>query len=123
MTHSIRASLLAFTLSLGTLVATPALAHDGNGAKFPMTAAEFKQKFDARAAKAKTRMEAHAAKLSPADAQALRTKFQAAQAKIDAEVQKVIADGTVTKDEAKAVRSLAHSLRGGDHGKCARHAT
>ena len=49
-----------------------------------------------------------------AEAQALRASFDAATAKVNAEVAKAIADGTVTKEEAQAVRS-AGPHRGGDH--------
>ena len=98
------------TFALGTLVALPALA-DGKGgdkgASFPMPAAEFKQHLEARRAKMNKRIEERAAKLSAAEAKALRERVAAANAKVDAEVAKAIADGTVTKEEARAVRAAA----------------
>ena len=63
-------------------------------------------------------MEKHAAKLSADDAKALRAKFDDGEAKINAEVGKATADGTVTKEEAQAVRKVAHEVRphhGGKH--------
>ncbi len=110
--------LAVVTLAIGTLVAVPALA-DGKGgdkgASFPMPAAQFKQRIEARRAKMKQRIEERAAKLSADDAKALRTRFAETSAKVDAEVAKAIADGTVTKDEAKAVRAAAG--HGGGHCK------
>ena len=61
--------LLAAVVALSSLVALPAFAHgkgDHGKAKFPMAAAEFKAKVDARTAKARERMESRASKL-PAD--------------------------------------------------------
>ena len=52
-------------------------------------------------------MEEKAGKLSAADGQAMRAKFDAATAKVNAEVAKATADGTVTKEEAKAVRAAS----------------
>src|SRR5262249_15425948 len=108
-------------LALATLFAAPAMAgekHDG-GASFPMPAAAFKQKVDERQAKARAHMEKRATKLNAEDAKALRAKFDAGAAKINAEVAKATADGTVTKEEAAAVRRVAKELRG-HHGKHAR---
>ena len=53
-------------------------------------------------------------------AKELRSKFDAGVAKVNAEVAKATADGTVTKEEAGAVRKLSRELRG-HHGKHARH--
>jgi hypothetical protein len=115
----------AFVLAVASLVAVPAFAKgDGNGhgkANFPMPAAEFKAKIDARTAKAKEHMEERAAKLPADQAKELRAKFDAGTAQINAEVAKVTADGTVTAEEAKQVREVAKSARphgkGGHHGK------
>jgi dihydroxyacid dehydratase/phosphogluconate dehydratase len=82
---------------------------------FPVPAATFKQHVDARVVKARAHMEARASKLSADQAKELRTKFEAGVVTQNAEVAKAIADGTVTKDEAKAVR--AAGPRGG-HGSC-----
>jgi hypothetical protein len=105
-------------LALGTLVALPAFADKGGGggdANFPMPAATFKQHVEARRAKMKQHIEERAAKLNAEEAKELRAKFAAASAKVDAEVAKAVADGTVTKDEAKAVRAAAGHAGGGGH--------
>jgi hypothetical protein len=126
-----RSSILATFLALGTLVAVPAFAAparseapaktqraegDKGGKHFPMPAAEFKAKVEKRQAKHRARMEEKAAKLSADQAKELRAKFEANVQKVNAEVSKAIADGTVTKDEAKAVRAASPH-----HGKHARH--
>jgi hypothetical protein len=103
-----RSSIIAIGLVLGTLVAGTALADEGKGAPtFPIPAAQFKQHVDARQAKARAHMEERASKLPASEAQALRAKFDAAIANQNAEVAKAIADGTVTKEEAQAVRAAS----------------
>jgi len=89
---------------------------EGHGKKFPMAGAEFKSKVDARLTKARARMEERAAKLPADQAKELRAKFDATAAKVNAEVSKAVADGTVTAEEAKAVRAANPH-----HGKHARH--
>ena len=112
-----RSKIIAIGLVLGTLVSASAFADEGKGApSFPIPAAQFKQHVDARQAKARQHMEEKASKLSAADATALRAKFNEATAKVNAEVAKAVADGTVTQDEAKAVRAANPH-----HGKHARH--
>jgi hypothetical protein len=126
-----RSSILATFLALGTLVAVPAFAApaqseapaktqraegEKGGKHFPMPAAEFKAKVEKRQAKGRARMEERAAKLSADQAKELRATFEANVQKVNAEVSKAIADGTVTKDEAKAVRAASPH-----HGKHARN--
>jgi hypothetical protein len=133
-----RTKILAVAVTLASLVVVPVTAfagpkdgppakvqHDGREGKerpkFPMPAAEFKAKVDGRIAKARQRMEERAGKLDAAEAKALRAKFDAGVAKVNQEVSKATADGTVTKDEAKAVRQVAKEVAPGHHGKHARH--
>jgi hypothetical protein len=121
-----RSMIMATVLALSTIfVAAPAFAKDKDGSKekvsFPMPAAAFKAKVDARQAKAREHMEKRAATLTAEQAKELRAKFDAGVVKVNAEVAKATADGTVTKDEAKAVRHVASELRG-HGGKHARHA-
>lgn len=107
------AAVLAFAM----LVSGSALADEGKKNNFPMAAAQFKAKVDGKIAKAKTRMEERASKLSAEEAKQLRAKFDAGLAKVNAEVAKATADGTVTKDEAKEVRKASREIRGGKgHG-------
>ena len=110
-----RSIVMSSVLALATLFAVPAMAGDkADGASFPMPAATFKARVDARQAKAREHMEKRATTLSADQAKDLRAKFEAGAAKINAEVTKATADGTVTKDEADAVRKLAKEVRG--HG-------
>jgi len=126
-----RSTIVATVIALATLVAAPAFAApaqgsapaktqraegDKGGKHFPMPAAEFKAKVDKRMAKARAHMEERAAKLPANEAKELRAKFDATAQNVNAEVTKAVADGTVTKEEAKAVRA-AHP----HHGKHARH--
>jgi hypothetical protein len=85
----------------------------GDKAQFPMPAATFQARVAKRAEKARARVEEHIAKKNlPADkAAAVRAKMAAAQAAINQEVAKVVADGTVTKEEAKQVREVARAQR------------
>lgn len=99
-----RSKILALGLALGTLVAVPAFADDAKP-RFPMPAAAFKQRVDARLAKARTHVEERASKLSAEEAKQVRAKFEQHVAQVNAEVAKATADGTVTKDEARAVRA------------------
>ena len=102
-------------VALSCLVAVPALAV-GNGPSFPMPAATFQQHVSARQAKAREHMEKRASQLPADQAKELRAKFDANIAKVNAEVAKAVADGTVTKDEADAVRAASpHGGKGGGH--------
>lgn len=126
-----RSTIVATVAALATLVAVPAFAApaqgdapaktqraegDKGGRHFPMPAAEFKAKVDKRMAKARAHMEERAAKLPANEAKELRAKFDATAQNVNAEVAKAVADGTVTKEEAKAVRAANPH-----HGKHARH--
>jgi hypothetical protein len=126
-----RSTIVATVLALATLVAVPAFAapaqgpapaktqraEGDKGAKhFPMPAAEFQAKVNARQTKGRARMEEKAAQLPADQAKELRARFDATVAKVNAEVAKAVADGTVTKEEAQAVRAASPH-----HGKHARH--
>jgi hypothetical protein len=114
-----RIKLIGAVLALATVfAAAPAMAgerHEHEKASFPMPAATFKARIDARQAKAREHMERRAAKLGAEEAKALRAKFDAGASQIDAEVGKAVADGTVTKEEAQAVRKVVREVRG-HHG-------
>jgi len=106
-----RASVLAIALALTTAFAAPAMAHDFEK-HFPMPAAEFEQRVDARVARARSRMEETIAEYNLTDeqAKAVRAHFDAVVAAVEVEVKKVVEDGTVTWEEAKAVRAVAREL-------------
>lgn len=111
----------ALVLAVASLVAVPAFAKGGKGkASFPMAAAEFKAKVDAKTVKAKERMEDKAKQLPADQAKELRAKFDAGTVQINAEVAKATADGTVTADEAKKVREVAKAAH--PHAKHGKHA-
>ena len=122
---------LALALSLATssavVMAAPAKAeaarHERGDAakKFPMKADEFRQHVAQRTVKARARMEKHLAnkKVSEEKAKEVRAKFAAVQARVDAKVTEVCADGTVTLDEAKSVWAIAREAMP-HHGKQAK---
>jgi hypothetical protein len=85
--------------------------HKGERAQFPMPAADFQARLAKRSEKAHARLEARITRKSlPADKAAeARAKMAAAEAVINQEVAKVVADGTVTADDAKQVRQVARA--------------
>jgi hypothetical protein len=90
-------------------------AEKGEHIAFPVPAATFKQHVDERMAKARAHMEERASKLPADQAKELRAKFEAGAAAMNAEVAKAIADGTVTKEEAQAVRAAGPQHGRGGH--------
>jgi hypothetical protein len=99
----------AVSLALATAVAAPAFA-DGNKdhpkAVFPMPAAEFQTKVDNHLSRGQARMEKRIAdkKIDADKAKEMRERFDARAAKVRAAAAVAEQDGTVTADEAKAVR-------------------
>ena len=122
-----RSKIIALGLLLGTLIAVPAFADPAQGGAprgdraekdriaFPVPAATFKQHVDTRMAKARAHMEERASKLPADQAKELRAKFEAGATAMNAEVAKAIADGTVTKEEAQAVRAAGPQRSHGGH--------
>ena len=112
-----RSTILAVAISLASLAAptmafaaprdAPAAHRAEKGEKaekqFPMPAAEFKAKVDNKLSRARQHMETRASKADADKAKEIRARFDAGAAKVNAEVAKATADGTVTKDEAKDV--------------------
>ncbi len=114
----------AIVLALSTALLIPATAFaapsegqataGARGARaFPMKAAEFQAKVDARTKKAREHMEQRLAKrsASEADKKAARARFDAGVAEIQKVVTGATADGIVTKDEAQTVREKAKEVR------------
>ena len=93
-------------VALSLFASVSAFAQKGDKPSFPMPAAEFQQRVDARLAKGRAHMEERIKKENLNDAQAKekRAKFDARAAAIQAATKQATADGTVTADEAKAVR-------------------
>lgn len=103
-----RSKIIAVFLGLATLVSVPAFAGQrGEKPNFPMPAAAFKARVEAHQQRARAHMEERVKKATPAEAKQIRERFDAVTAKVNAEVAKAIADGTVTKEEAQAVRAAA----------------
>ena len=115
-----RRFVAVLALFVATAFAVPALADQGT---FPMAAAEFKEHVEARIAKARSHLETRIAErnLTPEEATARRAKFDAGVGIVNAEVAKAVADGTVTEEEANAVREVAKALHG-HHGHGHKHA-
>jgi hypothetical protein len=118
-----RIAILATTLAFATLfAASPASAapHSPEG-RFPMPAAAFKERVEARRAKAREHVEKRAQGLDANRAKELRQRFAEQCTRVDAEVNKATADGTVTRDEARDVRKVERHPRHGRHDRHARH--
>ena len=96
--------------------------HEGRGAHrggkdhdaaFPMKGPEFMTKVDARIQKTREKVSEHVAKknLPEATKKQVLAEVDAGAAKVRAAATKAAADGTVTKEEAKQVRELAHEVK------------
>lgn len=100
----------AVSLALATALAVPAFA-DGNKdhpkAVFPMPAAEFQQKVDGHLARRQAKLEKIITEKNiPADkANEMRASFNAKASATRTAAAAAEQDGTVTADEAKAVRA------------------
>ena len=121
-------SIAAFSaLSLSLVLASSAAFAGEKGAgkqAFPVAGPAFKAKVEARQEKHRAKIEAKIAeKKIPADKAAeVRARFAQHSAKVNAAVEKAVADGTVTKEEAKEVRAVAMEGRKGHGAKGERKA-
>jgi hypothetical protein len=90
-----------------------ARAKRGERPKFPMKADSFMAHVEKRIERMRSRVERRLAKSKMNDGakEARRAKFEAGADKVRAAATEAGADGTVTKDEAKGVRSVAKQLR------------
>lgn len=118
MNRSLLASLFAIpvlTFALGAAADEP--AKHGEHLQFPVPAATFQSHHDARVAKIRAKIEERIAekKLGADEAKAMRARFEAHEAKVQAAITKATADGTVTKAEADEVRKVAHEGRPEGH--------
>src|SRR5262245_3398974 len=113
MTTMRKTLMFSMVTLLALAAAAPAFADDkgGDKAQFPMPAAQFKQRVEQRQAKMKEHFEKNISSLPKDTQKEARARMDAKVAAVNAEVAKAIADGTVTKDEAAAVRAA-----GGGHG-------
>ncbi len=81
--------------------------------QFPMKGGDFITMVDARIVKIRTKVQEKLAKhpLPDATKKAVLADVDAGAAKVKVAAQKAAADGTVTKEEAKSVRDLAHDVK------------
>ncbi len=81
--------------------------------QFPMKGADFITRVDARIAKVHTKAQEKLAKrpLPEATKKAVLADVDAGAAKVKAAAHQAAADGTVTREEAKALRDLAHDVK------------
>jgi hypothetical protein len=107
--------VLTALFAVTSLAVVPAFADDAKGHRpsFPMPAATFQQHVQGRIVKMREHTEKRASTLPADQAKELRAKTEAAIVQMNAEVQKAVADGTVTAEEAKAVRAAAPHGKGG----------
>jgi hypothetical protein len=114
-------SLFALLFSLPLVTFAGLASADGRGpgdgkdaVQFPIPAADFQARHDARVTKMRAKMEERiAAKKVDADkAKEMRARFDARVAKVQTAINAAKADGKVTKEEAQEIRKAAH----GDHG-------
>ncbi len=105
----------AFLLPLSAMagVKTPQGHHHGHESAFPMKAEAFKKIVDHKVEKLKDHMEKGLEKRSMgADQKAeIEKSMDAAMKELNAAVEKVGADGVVTRDEAKQIKVLSEQLR------------
>jgi hypothetical protein len=115
-------SLLAAAFSLSALVLPHTASAEPSKPKFPMPAAEFQSRASAHTEKARAHLEARIAdkKIEAEKAKALRERFETAVAKTKLAIAKAVADGSVTREEAKEVRTVARANRHG-HGHHRHH--
>jgi len=114
-------ALPAFAFADGNTTQPAPKGHVREGkekAQFPMAAADFKARIDTHISKNREKIVARmTAKNVPADKQEkVLAKFDEGTQTIMAEVDKVCADGTVTKEEAKQVAEVARTVRGHHKG-------
>jgi hypothetical protein len=109
----IAASTLFFPLSALAETKAPAGHHGHHDAAFPMKADAFKKLFDSRVDKLKDHLEQGLSKrsLSVEQKADIEKSMDASLKELHAAVQKVGADGVVTRDEAKHIKGLSEQLR------------
>jgi hypothetical protein len=73
---------------------------------FPITAEAFRAKVDGRRQEMKARFEEHAKDMPAERVTEMRARIAETEAKFDAKLAEITADGTVTKDEAEALRGV-----------------
>jgi hypothetical protein len=115
--------LVPTTIAVLLAASVPAFACDKDEkASFPMQAAAFQEKVDAKAAKIRARTEARLKEdgVTAEVAKQERARVEAVLTSMQAAARKVASDGVVTADEAKSVRELSRTLRKNKKDKASR---
>jgi hypothetical protein len=109
----IAASAFAFPLSAMAEVRAPEGHHSRHDTTFPMKAEAYKKLVDGRIEKLKGHLEQGLEKrsLSSEQKSEIEKSMDGAIKELHAAVDKVSADGTVTRDEAKHIKDLSEKLR------------
>ncbi len=109
----IAASVFVFPLAAMAETRTPAGHHGHQEGAYPMKAESFKKLVDSRVDHLKGHLEQGLEKrsLSPEQKAAIEKTMDGAVKQLHAAVDKVSADGTVTRDEAKQIKDLSEQLR------------
>jgi uncharacterized membrane protein YebE (DUF533 family) len=120
-------SLFALLFSLPLVTFAGLASADGRGhgdgkdaVAYPVPAADFQARHDARVAKMRAKMEERivAKKVDATKAKEWRARFDARVAKVQTAINAAKADGKVTKEEAQEIRKTAHE---GHQGKGRHH--
>ena len=99
-------------IALVTGAAVPALACDKDGeASFPMNAAAFQEKVDAKVSRIRARTEERVSGMTAAQAKQERARVEAVLVSIQTAAKKAVADGVVTAEEAQTVRAAGRDLK------------
>ena len=109
----IAAAALVFPFTAQAETRAPQGHHNHHESAYPMKADAFKKMVDGRADHLKGHLEQGLSKrsLSPEQKSAIEKAMDSAVKELHAAVEKVSADGVVTRDEAKQIKVLSDQLR------------
>jgi uncharacterized protein YajQ (UPF0234 family) len=109
----ITASALTFSFSAAAETKAPPAAHHAQESAYPMKAETFKKLVDGRLDRLKAHLEQGLAKRSLSSEQKaeIEKAMDGAVKELHSAVDKVGADGTVSREEAKQIKALSETLR------------
>jgi hypothetical protein len=109
----IAAAALVFPLTAQAEIKTPAGHHKSQDSAYPMKSEAFKKLVDGRVDRLKGHMDHSLSKrsLSPEQRSDIAKTMDGAIKELHAAVDKVAADGVVTRDEAKHIKDLSEQIR------------
>jgi hypothetical protein len=107
-------SALTFSFTARAETKAPAAHHHASESAYPMKADAFKKLVDSRIDRLKAHLDQGLGKrsLTPDQKAEIEKAMDGAIKELHAAVDKVSADGTVTRDEAKQIKALSEQLRG-----------